>query len=190
MARTEFPNGSLTFRNTQRSILFYDKLAEMRSEVKNSNRRGGYVDFGRFAGHPYLLRYEVQFKKRLAKVFGEPNLRAATLSNFEFYRKAVERWADEYFKLRRIPLASRQPLGTTVKSTLNHLATLGLHSYPPQNYLNLIAAEQRAGRIQSHQAVRIRKKCFELLRAGEVNTESDLLQELDDKVRQAVEMCE
>ena len=190
MARLEFPNRTLTFRNTQRAILLYDKLAEMRREEKNSNRHAGYLDLGRFAGHPNFLRYEAQFKRRLNKVFGEVGLRAASLSNPVFYRKAIEKWEAEYLKLGRISSVSRQALGTTMKSAVNHLAAFGLRSFPPQNYFDHIAAEQRAGRIQAHQAVRMRNKCRELLRAGELNTESDLLQELDDKVRQAVALCD
>ncbi|MGO8732187.1 MAG: phage/plasmid replication protein [Terriglobia bacterium] len=190
MLRIEAPGETLTFRNGQRAILFYDKLAQMRREEKHSNHHGSYVDLGRFVGDPNLLRYEVQFKQRLRKVFNEPELKAASLSSSEFYRKVVERWAAEYSKLGRISSVSRQPLGTTVKSALNHLAALGLISFPPQLYLDRIATAQHAGQINKYQAARLRQKCRELLTVGGVAGAGDVLQELDAKVGQAVALCE
>jgi excisionase family DNA binding protein len=44
--------------------------------------------------------------------------------------------------------------------------------------------------IGKHQAVRLRKKGRELLNVGGITAATDVLHELDDKVRQAVELCE
>lgn len=87
MARHEYPGQSLTFANKQRSLVFYDKLAEMRHRRTGSQDWVGNGKLSRFAGQTNLLRYEVQFKRRLNLVFSEQEIRATRLSEPDFYEK-------------------------------------------------------------------------------------------------------
>jgi hypothetical protein len=189
MKRIEYANETLTFRNSQRSIVFYDKLAEMRRRRAGSNDRADNEGLSRFTGHPHLLRYEVQFKRRLGRAFDEREIRAASLSNPAFYEKVVGRWQATYFELKRVSSVLRPVRGTTVKSDVNNLAALGLQIYGPQRHFDDIEADLHAGLIDKYQAYRLRKKIRELLRGGGI-TASDVVEELDAKVKQAVALCQ
>ncbi|MGD1155444.1 MAG: phage/plasmid replication protein [Terriglobia bacterium] len=190
MKRIEYANEDLTFRNRQRSIVFYDKLAEMRRKRAGSNGRPDLDGASRFRSQPHLLRYEVQSKRQLGRAFGEHEIRAASLSNPAFYEKVVGRWQAIYFGLERVSSVP-QPVGrTTVKSGVNFLTALGLQTYGPQRYFDEVDADLHAGLIDKYQAHRLRKKSRELLRGGGITGTVDVLEELDTKVKQAVALCE
>lgn len=186
MDRFEYRTGTLTFANGQRSILFYDKLAEMRRKRERVIDRAENGRRSRFHGHPNLLRYEVQFKKSLGRAFGEKELRASSLSRPVFYEKMVNKWAEQYFKLGRVGVVCRPVGATTVKSDMKFLAELGLQSYGPQQFLDEIASDLHAGVINKYQAHRRRAKIRELSRGGGITAAGDALEELDAKVKQAV----
>jgi hypothetical protein len=188
--RLEVPDETLTFSNSLRSILFYDKRAEMLGKRAGPDDRPDHVGLSRFTGQPNLLRYEVQFKKSLGRAFDEKEIRAANLSEPAFYEKLVRKWAAQYFKLGRVCLVRRPVGGTTVKSDVDFLATLGLQSFGPQQYLDAIASDLHAGLIDKYQAHRRKRKIRELLRVGGITGVGDVLEELDTKVKQAVALCE
>jgi hypothetical protein len=152
MNRLEYRSGTLTFFNCQRSVVFYDKGVEMRRKRAGSNDRAGNGGLSRFTDHPHLLRYEVQFKRRIGRVFDEKEIRAASLSKPAIYEKAVMRSEEQYFKLGRVCLVHRPVGATTVKSDVEFLATLGLQSFVPQQYLDAIASDLHAGLIDKYQA--------------------------------------
>ena len=190
MNRLEYRSETLTFFNGQRSIVFYDKLAEMRRRGEALDDRADNGGPSRFTGHPNLLRYEVQFKKSLGRAFDERELRATSLSDPTFYEKVVRKWEAQYFKLGRVPSFPQPIGGTSVKSHINSLAAAGLQAIGPQRYLDIIEADLHAGVLKKHQAHRLRKKIREFLRVGLVGAEGDVLAELDAKVKQAVALCE
>lgn len=186
MMRLEVPNETLTFSNTLRSILLYDKRAEMHRRRAGTDDRADNGGLLRFTGRPHLLRYEVQFKRRLRQAFGEREIRAASLSTPELYQKVVSKWEAQYFKLGRVSSDRRTVGGTTVKSDVSFLAALGLRNYGPQRYLDAIASDLHAGLINKYQAHRRRAKIRELSRGGGITAAGDVLEELDAKVKQAV----
>jgi hypothetical protein len=186
MMRVEVPEKCLTFRNDQRAIVFYDKLAEMRRRRACSEDRADKGGASRITGNPNLLRYEVQFKRRLARAFGEKGITAASLSNPAFYEKVVGRWEAEYFKLERISSFLRPVRGSTVRPIMNYFAVMGLYVYGPQRAFDDVVADQHAGLIDKSQAQRRRTKIRELLRVGRTMAAGDVLEEFDAKVRQAL----
>lgn len=190
MMRIEVPDETLTFRNSLRSILFYDKLAEMRRKRERFDDRDENGRPSRFHGHSNLLRYEVQFKKSLGRAFDEKELRAASLSDPAFYEKVVRKWEEYYFKLGRVPSVPQPVRGTTVKSYVNSLAAAWLRAIGPHRSFDDIEADLHACVINKHQAHRLRKKTRELLGVGGITAVGDGLEELDAKVRQAVALCE
>jgi len=190
MMRIEVPDETLTFANGQRSILFYDKLAELRQRRRGLDNRAENGLPSRFQEHPNLLRYEVQFKQRLDRVFGEHEIRAASLTKADFYEKVVKQWQKEYFKLLRSSSVPRIVGGTTVKSRMKFLAGVGLSAYGPQHYIDDIEIDLLAGHIDKYQAVRIRKNGRDLLRAEGIKVAGNVLEELDAKVSQVVALCE
>jgi len=190
MSRHEYPDETLTFANGQRSIVFYDKLAEMRRKREPLDDRSENGRPSRFHGQSNLLRYEVQFKQRLGRVFKEKEIRAASLSDPTFYEKVVRKWEEHYFKLGRVPSVPQSIRGTTVKSYVNSLAAAWLRAIGPHRSFDDIEADLHAGVINKHQAHKLRKKTRELLGAGGITALGDVLEELDAKVRQAVALCE
>jgi len=190
MKRIEYANETLTFANGQRSIIFYDKVAEMRHRRAGLNGRANLGEASIFRGQPHLLRYEVQFKRRLGLAFGEREIRAASLSDPTFYEKAVGRWQAIYFGLERVSSVPQPVRGTTVKSYVHFLAAAGLQAIGPQRSFDDIEANLRAGLIDKYQAHRLRKKSRELLRVDGITAQGDVLEELDTKVKQAVALCQ
>ncbi len=189
MKRMEFGNETLTFANSLRSVVFYDKRAEMRHRRAGTNGRADHNGASRFHGYPHLLRYEVQFKRRLGREFGEHEIRAASLSNLVFYEKLVGRWQSMYFELERV-FPVRLPIGgKEVKSDVNFLAALGLQAFGTQHYLDAIGADLRAGLINKYQAHRRRKKIKGLSALRGTTAAADVLEELDTKVKQAAALC-
>jgi len=189
MKRHEYSNEDLTFRNGQCSIVFYDKLAEMRQSRADINDHTANGEDSRYTGHPYLLRFEVQFKKRLGQSFDEKEIRATRLSHPTFYRKVVGKWATQYFKLGRVSPIQRPAGAATVKSDVNFLATLGLQAFGAQSYLEAVDSDLRAGLIDKHQASRRRAKIRDLARGNGTMAAGGVLEELDTKINQAVASC-
>jgi hypothetical protein len=58
-----------------------------------------------------------------------------------------------------------------------------------QEFLDVIEAERRGGRINKGQAFRLRRKLIDLARLEAIAAESDAARELDAKVRQAAAIC-
>ena len=197
MRRVTFsrPGPGLRFENGQRSIVFYDKAAETRKHGARARERPEAKWETSFLAGSNLLRFEVQWKRNLAAVFGH-EIKAATLSDAAFYRRAVKNhWEAVYFGLERQAGARRPELPEgerVVKSFVNRLAAERLQEIGGlQGVDEWVKAEQRAGRLRDWQVSRLKRKARELLAVSlsSRDTGPRLADELDSKVRQAALFC-
>ena len=85
------PN-SLYYENGNRTKLFYDKPAEVKS--------GGYEVPEVWTGK-HVLRYEIRYRRRLDKQFKEPEVRARTLYEEQFYIKLIDRYVNDFKSIHK-----------------------------------------------------------------------------------------
>lgn len=83
---------SLYYKNGNRTKLFYDKPAEVKS--------GGYEVPEVWTGK-HVLRYEIRYRRRLDKQFKEPEVRARTLYEEQFYIKLIDRYVSDFKSIHK-----------------------------------------------------------------------------------------
>ena len=83
---------SLYYKNGNRTKLFYDKPAEAKSK--------GYKIPEVWTGK-HVLRYEISYRRRLAKQFKEPEVRAGTLYDEQFYIKLIDRYVSDFKSIHK-----------------------------------------------------------------------------------------
>ncbi len=184
MRRQDYAFESLTFYNTQRAVLLYDKQAESKRSRARPSERAGAKEGTAFLSRSNLLRFEVQFKRRISRVFKWRDIRAETLSDPAFCDRAISEWQAVYFSLKRSLLVQLPEGSSDVKSVMDRFAILGIQRFGGlQRALDWIETERRSGQIDKGQAYRLRQKLNGLSGRQTITVESGL--ELDAKVRQA-----
>jgi hypothetical protein len=83
---------SLYYKNGNRTKLFYDKPAEAKSK--------GYKIPEVWASKN-VLRYEIRYRRRLDKQLKEPEIRASTLYDEQFYIKLINIYVSDYKSIHK-----------------------------------------------------------------------------------------
>jgi hypothetical protein len=137
-----------------------------------------------------LLRYEVQFKRKLAKTFGKREIRAVDLYDQDLYYRLVKRWSVEYFILQRGVCVRLTEEVKNVKTFDRLVYAKGLEALGgTERVLQMIETARKAGQLDKMQTYRLKTKARELSRLESVTTESEALQELDTKIKQVTTYC-
>ena len=93
LIRSQLMQGSLYYKNRdkrqQKTLCFYDKAAEMKA---NNQKTGNSFCW---------LRYEMRFRGHLNRQLKTPVVEVETLLNSRFYNYLVDRYQQEYFKIRK-----------------------------------------------------------------------------------------
>ena len=192
MQRVEYAGESLMFKNGLRSVLFYDKLAQMKARARGgaTGVRTALEKTEDSLTGVHLLRFEVQFKRQVRRSLKESEVTAGRLSDERFYTKAVRRWERQYFDLKRtLPLRVQLNGGSTVKGLVNYLAAAQLATIGAEGILDWIKAEQATGRLTRVEAKRCRDRILQLTSLEEYGQPCLELEELDRKVRQVATLC-
>jgi hypothetical protein len=87
--RQDYRLESLTFCNKRRAVVFYDKQAETKRTGSKPSERAGATESTALLSRSNLLRFEVQFKRGISRVFGWPDIRAETLSDPEVSKNPI-----------------------------------------------------------------------------------------------------
>lgn len=156
---------------------YYDKVLEMREK----QQAWQLPDWLRGA---YLLRYEVQYKRRVARQFGCP-VTMGDLCDPAFHRelKAKMLRLHEEVPKRRV-LRLDEPLGTP--RLVQRLAVAGVEAVGGVGELNSAIAEDRAaGLLTQKQSYRLRQKVRELETDEALTLQDAAAAELDAVIRLA-----
>ena len=86
-------NNGLYYSNTLKTLLFYEKVHEQQDK--------GQPIPEMYQGRQ-VMRYEQRYIRRLLQCFNLPELRASLLYDPVFYTEIVNRWRDEYEKIKKI----------------------------------------------------------------------------------------
>jgi hypothetical protein len=169
----------LYFNNKQRQLVFYDKVSE--SQAKGFEVPNLYKDRA-------VLRYELRYKSRLPAQFKVPELKAKLLYEDNFYNAIVTRWYDEYQqinKIRETTIFDYSMIKT--KKQLSHQAIIMYVSTRGGEIkvLTEIQEAQQKGLLTPKQAFDLRQQIKEACKSELLTVQSDLIAELDSKVKQA-----
>jgi hypothetical protein len=171
----------LLYSTSAKALSFYNKVEEMKHKRETLPKA--------FQGLN-VLRYEIQFRKRLPDAFKVPEILAESLYNQSFYIRACDMWRDAYFAIHKRSKSKFNPKmlkSLNVKNLESNLAAIALRQVGEPEVLSMIQAERRKGSLTKIQAQRLKAKVRRLSTLPNLIEPDESLRELDGKIRQAVQ---
>jgi len=169
----------LYYTNTNKVLLFYEKVHEQtdKGQPIPEMYRGRVV-----------LRYEQRYKRRLLQTFNLPELKASTWNDPVFYCGIIDRWRSEYERIRKI---NDIQINYSMVKTKKEQAIQAILFYIDQRggelqVIGEIREAYKRGELTKKQAHDLRSQVEEACRAKVLTSTSDVIQELDKKVKEAV----
>lgn len=178
--RLEQNKGIYYNNNNNKILVFYDKIADYKH--KNLHIPEMYQNRN-------VLRYEIRFKKQLLKVFNLPQLRAELLYNEQFYIDIINKWHEAYKNIHKIRNSNN--IDYTMIKTKEQLKTQGLLLLIQEQggelefYKNIAEAQKKA-ELTNKQAYDLRNLIKDASKSNLLTCESDVITELDKKVKEAI----
>lgn len=174
-ARLEQDNG-LYFRTVMCELAFYDKIREMK-------RKKAVIPL-RFR-ESRLLRYELRFKKDVAKQLNVASVTGATLMEESFYSRMEEEWEQRYYSIVKVRDGGGVPEDVSnPREFQKFLEYAGIQKLGGETKVrDLIDRGRKQGKWSPVQASRMRQHLKTLAKSPSLTTESPLMIELDNKVR-------
>jgi hypothetical protein len=167
---------SLYYSNTQRQKLFYNKIAEGKAR--------GLVLPDVWDGQN-VLRYEMRFKSRLPKQFKQTEITARNLSNEKFYITVFDKWLAEYESINKLHKINYNL--SDMNSPKDFKKQLELFA------INIIGQDKIMQEIENMRHLktfdkpeyysRLKKEIRELSKTPQMTTSSELVTELDKKIK-------
>ncbi|MDD4993493.1 MAG: hypothetical protein PHR83_14805 [Paludibacter sp.] len=177
--RLEQPNG-LYFTNPKGLLLFYDKTKEQRSK--------GHIIPELYCDRN-VLRYEMRHKARLKDTFKVERVTGAMLYEEAFYKGIIDRWQKSYENIQKINDVTINFEAMKGKKEFDLIGRLCLIQQQGGELamIKQIVEAQKKGELTRRQAdelkAAIRSTCELKM---DINKRSDVIVELDKKVRDAV----
>ncbi len=171
--RTAFGKG-LMYLNKQKALTFYDKIEEM---IQNKQI------IPKELTKENLLRYELKLNKKVSRQLKLAIITTNMLCKKELFDKFIEKWQKEYFSIHRInkPVVHSIEIIRNTRHLINFLAINGLQYIGYIDTLNMLDSFKRnLSKIQLH---RLKKKIKELVQNKHFTEPSELIVELDQKVK-------
>lgn len=171
-------NNGLYYSNRNNSLVFYEKVHEQ--TIKGQPIPEMYR--GRTC-----LRYEQRYKRRLLQTFNRPELRAADLYEPGFYCELVNRWRDEYERIKKI---NDIQINYSMVKTKKDQANQAILWYVSQRggelqVINEIKEAYKKGELTKKQAHDLKNQVEEACKFESFTSASDVILELDKKVKEA-----
>jgi hypothetical protein len=171
-------NNGLYYSNINKTLLFYEKVHEQQDK--------GQPIPAIYQGRQ-VLRYEQRYKKRLLQCFNLPELRASLLYDPVFYTEIVNRWKREYEKIKKI---NDIQINYSMIKTKKDQANQAILFYVSQrggelNVINEIREAYKRGELTKKQAHDLRQQVEEACKSDVMTSSSDVILELDKKVKEA-----
>jgi hypothetical protein len=171
-------NNGLYYSNTLKTLLFYEKVYEQ--QVKGQPIPEMYRE-------RTCMRYEQRYKRRLLQCFNLPELRAALLYDPVFYTEIVNRWRSEYEKIKKI---NDIQINYSMVKTKKDQANQAILFYVTQRggelqVINEIKEAYKRRELSKKQAHDLRQQVEEACKADVMTYSSEVIHELDKKVKEA-----
>ena len=167
---------SLYYSNSQRQKLFYNKIAEGKAKgLTLPNVWNGQN----------VLRYEMRFKSRLPKQFKQTEITASKLSNEKFYMSVFDKWFNEYEAINKLHTINYNL--SEMNSPKDFKKQLELFA------IKMIGQDKIMQEIENMRHLkafdkpeyysRLKKEIRELCKTPEMTKTSELVSELDQKIK-------
>lgn len=172
------PNG-LYYTNSKGLLIFYDKLKEQKDKGQNIPKL--YKD-------RFTLRYEQRHRARLKDTFKAERVTGALLYDEAFYIDIINKWHDAYKSIKKINDINLNFEIMTGKKDLYIMALASLIEKQGGEIaiLDQINEASKRGTLTSKQAYDLRKAIQEASKSSVATIQSDVIQELNKKVDEAV----
>lgn len=158
--------------------LFYDKIAEYKA-------KNGKIDESLYPKN--FLRFEVRFMNNLPKTFNKESINVEMLYNEDFYMRIFNRWFDEYSNIEKVSkMTFRESVLLKPSDFVIQLFLKSIYDAGGQNVvLELIEETRKRGQFERPEyASRTKKMIKDYCKNERLTESSELIQELDKKVRQ------
>ena len=169
---------SLYYTNGLRQKLFYNKIAEGKAKG---------VGLPDVWNGQNVLRYEMRFTSRLPKQFNQTEITASSLSDEKFYMAIFDKWFAEYEAINKLHSINFNL--SDMNSPKDFWKQINLIA------INMIGQDKIMQEIENlrHQKAfdkieyysRLKKEIKELCKTPQMTSSSDLMAELDKKVKMA-----
>lgn len=173
--RVPFDNG-LAYRNYKQELLLYGKLIEMKS--KGLPIPEIWKDLN-------VLRIEYRLKTRIEQTLNVNQVLFSDLYCEVFYLNLLNRWAETYYKVQKLNDVKMKPT-KSVKDFEQQLALVGINSIGHDKCIEYIKEMQLKNEINKKQAFEMRNKVRALNQLESASEESELIKELDSKVKDSI----
>jgi hypothetical protein len=159
---------TLMFFNASRSLVFYDKIEELKYRKSRSR-----IPWERTAAKRVLadceglgpwLRFEVCYKQHPHTWFGMERILGKNLYDATFYRRMIDRWETEYEEIDKHPEKVKSLDFQDRKSMLRFLLMTGLTDLRADPIIRKIRALSKQREIKRYQAQRMRDAIYSILR--------------------------
>ena len=167
---------SLYYTNGLRQKLFYNKIAEGKAKG---------VSLPDVWNGQNVLRYEMRFTSRLPKQFNQTEITASSLSEEKFYMAIFDKWLAEYEAIDKLHSINFNL--SNMNSPKDFWKQINLMA------INMIGQDKIMQEIENlrHQRAfdkpeyysRLKKEIKELCKTPEMTASSDLVAELDKKIK-------
>lgn len=167
---------SLYYTNTLRQKLFYNKIAEGKAKgLKLPDVWKGQN----------VLRYEMRFTSRLPKQFNQSEIAASRLSDEKFYVTLFDKWLAEYEAINKLHSINFNLSDmNSPKDFWKQVSLMAINMIGQDNIMMEIEnlRHQKAFDKPEYYS-RLKKEVKELCRTPELTSASDLVAELDKKIK-------
>ena len=162
-----------------RQLVFYDKVKEQKAK---------HETIPEIYSNRHLLRYEMRFKTRLRQQFNQTEVRASLLYDEPFYMGIINRWYNEYKAIQKI---NEITLNFAAMRTKREFYKAGLLTLIEKSggelaMINQINEAYQTSKLTKKEAFDLRQAVKDACKAEFATVESDLIQELNEKVKQSV----
>jgi hypothetical protein len=170
----------LYYNGNGRLLVFYDKIADYKHK---------HLPVPQMYQNRNVLRYEMRFTKRLLKQFNLPQFSAEKLFEEQFYMDIVSRWHKAYQdidKVRNINNIDFNMIKTVEQLKLHGVSLLIKEQGGELEFLSKLDEAQKKGELSKKQKGDIKKLVEKASNCDLLTCESDIITELDKKIKEAV----
>lgn len=177
--RLQEPNG-IYYSQTGGRLAFYDKAKEQRKK--------GEIIPELYEGRN-VLRYEQRYTQRLARQFDVSEVTGGLLYDEAFYIGLLNRWRDTYKQIQKINDVVYNFQAMKTKQQFYRMGVLSLVEQVggQVEMIAQISEAQKRGELTKKQAYDLRQTINDVCKVREgLTMKSDVIQELDEKVNEAI----
>lgn len=172
------PN-SVYWQNGNRTKLFYNKIAEAKAKR---------LEVPKLWQGQNVLRFEARWQKRLTNQFNVPEIKAETLHEEKFYMMVFDKWRTEYESIRKRHNANFNPEKmNSPKDFWKQLQLIAIDAIGHDEVINRIEQMRQMKAFDKPEYYsRLKKEVRELCTQPKHHDKSELVDELDKKMKNAM----